>query len=236
MKERFMDFITVKEKERILNIIRYLISKRVEVSINIKGRKEQFTTKAVKVKRGNKHNHLIIEKLYPEAGDSLIQSSPDVLFSFEASERKCIFATKYLGINTQPPEFGLIVDFPATIQIEEKRREERVENGLMKFFSAEFILEEDKKLYQLNVINLGPHGIGLIVNRENYVLLDKINVGDTIKNLKFFLEVATLTIDGKVRHKTQIKQGKLKGSYILGIKSDFIMNLKELEDKLKKKS
>jgi len=187
------------------------------------------------VERGNKHNHLIIEKLYPEAGNHNIQSSPDVLFSFELDERKCIFATKYLGINTQPPEFGLIVDFPATIQIEEKRGEERIENDLMKFLSVEFKIERDSKLYQLKVINLGSHGIGLIVDRENFDLVKKVNVGDTINNLKFFLPAATLTVDGKVKHKTEITQGKSKGNILLGIESDFLMNRKELEDEMKKK-
>ena len=150
-------------------------------------------------------------------------------------ESKCFFKTKYLGINTQYPEFGLIIGFPSSIQIEEKRRERRIEDGLMEFLSVEFKLEGESKLYQLKVVNLTSHGIGIIVDEGNFDLLKKLNVGDKIKKLRFFLPMATLTVDGKVKHKTHINQGRLKGKYILGIESDFIVGLKEVEDKLKKR-
>lgn len=229
-----MDLFTIKEKKRTLAIIHYLITERVEIVVNIKGSDKQFTTKLVKLQKANGHGYLIIEKLYPEVGNSLIQSFPDVLFSFALSGSTGVFHTKYRGINTQYPEFGLIVNFPATIQIEDKRGEERIENDLTKFLSAELTLEGDSTVYQLKAINLSSHGIGLVVDKKYFDLLDKINVGDTIKDLKLFLTVATLTVDGTVMHKTPMNRGELKGSYILGIKSDFIVDLKELEDKLKK--
>ena len=231
-----MGSINIKEEDRILTVINHLISERVEISVDIQGSDKKFTTRLIKLKTDKGLNHLIIEKFYPEAGNSLIQSSPDVVFSFEVGKSKCFFNTKYLGINTQYPEFGHIVGFPSNIQIEEKRRERRIENGLTKFISVEFKLEGDTKLYQLKVINLGSHGIGLVVDEENFDLLKKVNVKDTIKDLKFFLRAATLTIDGNVKHKTQVSQGKLKGSYILGIESDLIMNLKGVEDKVKERA
>jgi len=86
----------------------------------------------------------------------------------------------------------------------------------------------------LKAINISSHGIGLVVDKKYFDLLDKINVGDTIKDLRLFLTVATLTVDGTVMHKTPINRDELKGSYILGIKSDFIVDIKELEDELKK--
>jgi len=224
-----MSLFTIKEEKKTLAVIHHLISKKVEIRVDIKGSDTQFTTRLVKIQKNSGGSYLIIEKLYPEVGNSLIQSSPDVLFYFALNGSKGVFPTKYRGINTQYPEFGLMTDFPATIQIEDKRKEERVENDLMKLLSAEFTLEGDSTVYQLKVINLGSHGIGLVVGEKILDLLDKINVGDIIKDLKFFLTVATLTIDGTVIHKTPIYQGRLKGSYILGIKSDFIVDLKELK-------
>lgn len=229
-----MDLFTVEEEKKTLTIIHHLISEKVEILVNIKGSDKQFTTKLVKVLKANGHGYLIIEKLYPEVGNSIIQSSADVVFSFALSGSTGVFHTKYRGINTQYPEFGLIVDFPATIQIEDKRGEERIENDLTKFLSAEFTLEGDSTVYQFKAVNLSSHGIGLIVDKKNLDVLDKINVGDTIKDLKLFLTVATLTIDGTVMHKTPMNRDKLKGIYILGIKSDFIVDLKELENELKK--
>ena len=231
-----MDLFTIEEEKKTLTIIHHLISEKVEIVVDMKGSDTQFTTKLVKVQKSNGHGYLIIEKLYPEVGNSLIQSFPDVEFSFTLSGSRGVFRTKYRSINTQYPEFGLITDIPATIQIEDKRGEERIEDDLTKFLSAEFTLEGDSTVYQLKAINLSSHGIGLVVDKKYFELLDKINVGDTIKDLRLFLTVATLTVDGTVMHKTPMNRDELKGSYILGIKSDFIVDIKELEDELKKKT
>ena len=227
-----MELFNIEEKKKTLTVIHYLISEKVEIIVDIKGNDKQFATKLVKV---NKNGYLIVEKLYPEVGNSLIQSFPNVVFSFALSGGKGFFHTKYRSINTQYPEFGLIIDLPATIQIEDKRREQRIENNLTKFLSAEFTLEGDNTVYQLKAINLSAHGIGLVVDKKYFDLLDKINVGDTIKDLRLFLTVATLTVDGTVMHKTPMNKDEVKGSYILGIKSDFIVDIKELEDELKKR-
>ena len=227
-----MELFNIEEKKKTLTVIHHLISEKVEIIVDIKESDKQFTTKLVKV---NKNGYLIIEKLYPEVGNSLIQSFPNVVFSFALSGGKGVFHTKYRSINTQYPEFGLIIDFPATIQIEDKRREQRIENNLTKFLSAEFTLEGDNTVYQLKAINLSAHGIGLVVDKKYFGLLGKINVGDTIKDLRLFLTIATLTVDGTVMHKTPMDMDEVKGSYILGIKSDFIVDIKELEDELKKR-
>jgi len=231
-----MEFFAVREKKKILTIVNYLISKGVQISVEIQGSDEQFSTKVVKLNREAGRSTLIIEKLYPELGNSLIQSSPDVLFSFELSGRECAFATKLIGINTEYPEFGLIVGFPSTIEIEDKRREERIENGLTKFLSVEFVVEGDTKVYRLKVIDVAATGLGLIVDKENFDLLKKINVGDSIKGISFFLPYATLTVDAEVKHMTRITRGEFKGSYILGIESGFIMELKELKERLEKET
>jgi len=230
-----MEFFAVREKKKTLTVLNYLISKSVEISVEIQGSDEQFSTKVVKLNREVGRSTLIIEKLYPEPGNSLIQSSPDVQFSFEMSGSWCIFATKYLGINTEYPEFGLIADFPSSIQIEDRRKEERIRNGRTKFLSVEFRVEGDDKLYQLKVVNIGSSGIGFIVEEENFDLFKKIHVGDPIRNLRFFLPKATLTVDVEVKHMTRITQGKFKGSYLVGIESGFLMQLKGLKDGLKKK-
>ena len=227
-----MELFNIEEKKKTLTVIHHLISEKVEIIVDVKESDKQFTTKLVKV---NKNGYLIIEKLYPEVGNSLIQSFPNVVFSFALSGGKGVFHTKYRSINTQYPEFGLIIDFPATIQIEDKRREQRIENDLTKFLSAEFTLEGDNTVYQLKAMNLSAHGIGLVVDKKYFGLLGKINVGDTIKDLRLFLTIATLTVDGTVMHKTPMDMDEVKGSYILGIKSDFIVDIKELEDELKKR-
>ena len=231
-----MEFFAIGEKRRVLTVLDYLISKGVQISAKIQGSDEEFSTKVVKLKRDDGPSSLIIEKLYPESGNSLIQSRPDVQFSFEMSGSRCVIATKYLGINTEYPEFGLIVAFPSSIQVEDRRKEERIRNGLTKFLSVEFTVEGDDKLYHLKVINIGSSGIGFIVEEDDFDLFEKINVGDPIRDLRFFLRRATLIVDAEVKHVTRITAGKFKGSYLVGIESSFLMQLKTLKDELDKKS
>ncbi|MBW1857361.1 MAG: hypothetical protein JRI42_03665, partial [Deltaproteobacteria bacterium] len=145
-----MELFNIEEKKKTLTVIHHLISEKVEILVDIKESDKQF------------------EKLYPEVGNSLIQSFPNVVFSFALSGGKGVFHTKYRSINTQYPEFGLIIDLPATIQIEDKRREQRIENNLTKFLSAEFTLEGDNTVYQLKAINLSAHGIGLVVDKKYF--------------------------------------------------------------------
>jgi len=227
-----MELFTIKGEGKIVTVLDYLISKGVEISVGIQGSDEHFSTRVVKLRRDAQHTSLIIEKLYPESGNSLIQASPDVEFSFEMSGRWCIFATKYLGINTEYPEFGLIIDSPSSIQVEDRRREKRIKNGLTKLLSVEFTVEGDDKLYELKVIDIGSSGIGFIVEQDNFDLFEKISVGDQIRDLRFFLPKATLTVDAQVKHVTRITGGKFRGSYLVGIESGFLMELKKLKDEL----
>lgn len=83
-----MGIIDIKEEDRILTVINHLISERVEISADIQGSDKKFTTRLIKLKTDKGLNHLIIEKFYPETGNSLIQSSPDVVFSFEVGKSK----------------------------------------------------------------------------------------------------------------------------------------------------
>ncbi len=236
MKGRLMGFFTITGREKVLTVVEYLISEGVTVSVDIHGRDQQFSTRIVKLKMDGGHNSLIIEDLYPGSGNSLIESYPDVIFAFEMSGSRCVFATKYLGVNTEYPEFGLIVGFPSTIQVTERRKEERIENDLSESLSVEFTVENDAKVYRLKVASVGASGIGLVIDDANSDLLEKVEVGDTIKDMRFFLPEAVLTVDGTVKHKTRISHGRLEGDYILGIDSGFVPELEQFKERLKKKT
>jgi hypothetical protein len=231
-----MEFFTIQDRDKILSLIKYLISGGVEIAVEIQEVEERFSTKATAIKEeeGSEATRLIVEKLYPEEGNSIIHSLPEVVFSSEVGERSCVFATRYVGIHAEHPHYGLIVEFPATIRVEDKRREERLSNGFAKPLSVEFTLEGDDKVYQLNVINIGSSGIGFIVEKENFDLFEKINVGDRIRDIRFFLPIATLTIDAEVKHMTLIKEGEFEGKYLVGIESDALMELEEIQEEIEK--
>jgi hypothetical protein len=229
-----MGVFTLTETEKILSIVEHLISKDIKISVDMQGCDEQFSTRVIKLKKEAGQGCLIIERLYPEPGNSLIESYQDVMLAFEMSGSRCVFATRYLGINAEYPEFGLKVALPSTIQIEERREEERIEDDLSEFLWVEFTL--GGKVYRLKAISVGASGIGLVVDRESSDLLGKLNVGDTMRDMRFFLPQALLTVDGTVKHKTQISSGRLKGNHVLGIESGFIAGLEELKESLKKKT
>lgn len=229
-----MKFFIIKEKEKIITIVKYLISEGVEVGVEIQGTDENFATRAIAIKEFLEADRLIVEKLHPEEGNSLIQSAPEVVFSFDLKGRSATFATRYVGIHTEHPHYGLIAEFPTTVRLEEKRREQRISNDLRKLLSVEFTLEGDDKQYQLSVVNIGSSGIGFIVEKGDFDLFKKINVGDQIRDVTFFLPIATMTIDATVKHMTLVKEGEFRGCYLVGIESSFLMELKELQEELEK--
>jgi len=228
-----VNFFYLKDKQKILKGIKYAIAKGLDLEIDIFGSDQLFKTKALKLIRNKKGTYIVTEKLASEKDSSFIQSSGNFLFSFEIGERKCTFSTKYSDINTQLSESGVIIDFPSAIRIEDKRREERIENGLTKFLSAEFHLSGVKKLHQLKAVNLGAHGIGLIVDKDDDILC-KIDTGSVINNLQFFLPAATLTTVGIVKHKTLITEGEFNGNYIVGFELEQLIDIEDLENKIEK--
>ena len=75
------------------------------------------------------------------------------------------------------------------------------------------------KIYNLNVLDCSRHGLGLIVTKEDFDLLEKLRNGDKIKNISFYATWTLIKVAGHVRHKTKIEEGKYKGCYLLGIES-----------------
>jgi len=229
-----MEFFTIEEKDKIITIVKYMISEGVEVEVEIQGTDESFATRAIAIKEFLEGDRIIVEKLHPENGNSLIQSAPEVVFSFDVKDRSATFATKYVGIHTEDPHYGLLIEFPTTVRLEEKRREERITDGLTKLLSVEFGLEGDDKQYQLSVGNIGSSGIGFIVEKGDFDLFEKINVGDQIRDVTFFFPIATITIDATIKHMTLIKEGQFRGCYLVGIESSSLMEIKELQEELEK--
>ena len=229
-----MDYFTIQEKDKIITIVRYLVSEGMEIEVEIQGTDEMFITRAIAIEEFPEGDRVIMEKLHPEEGNSLIQSAPDVVASFDIKGRSAVFATKYVDIHTVHPHYGFIVEFPSTIRLEEKRREQRISNNLKKILSVEFTMEGEGKQYQLGAVNVGSSGIGFIVEKKDFDLFQKIDVGDQIPNVTFFLPVATMTIDATVKHMTLVKEGEFRGCYLVGIESSSLKEFEELQEEIGK--
>jgi len=214
-------------------VIKHLISVKKEIGISINGEKTAFTSRILKINQDDLASSItnkaavIIDKLQPDKGNALIQSTSKVILSFLISEKSCRCSVEYLGISTTAPYIGFFLKIPETVEIIEKRYEERVSYEISDFVSAEFKLEKgskEEKVYELNAIDCSSHGLGLIISERDFDLLQRLKIGDRIKDMMFFAPRSMVKVKGIVRHITKIEVGEYKGSYQLGIESADIIN------------
>jgi hypothetical protein len=225
-----MAWLTLDNKRKIMRVIAHLISKGIEIRIRLKGEKTIFASRFINIGHGRisleRGPELIIEKLFPEKGNSLIQSLPEVAVEFSINQNLCRRSLKYLGISSTPPHFGFILGFPESLEIEEKRREERFAYEQPGFISVEFRLGKEPKrdrLYQLNVLHCSKHGLGLLITKKDFDLLRILHKGDRLEDIAFFASWAMVKVSGTVSHIMKIEDGKYKGCYHLGIHSPDII-------------
>ncbi len=107
---------------------------------------------------------------------------------------------------------------PNPVRVVRQKKREIVDSP--ELVSAEFKLLNDQKNYKLNVMDYSNHGIGLIITKINFDLIDRIKPGDIIQNISFYASWALIKVDGIVRHISRISEGKYKGYYLLGLKSN----------------
>jgi hypothetical protein len=223
----------LENRQKIIKIINFLVSAKHEVRIIVKGELKPFKTRVISIDQnhaslsGGTRSIIIIDKLSPEHGNNLIQSSEKAILKFMISSQSCTCSVKYIGISSMPPYLGFILAMPEVIEVEERRLEERIVYEVPDFLKAEICIgrgTKDEKRYELDVIDCAAHGLGMIVTSRQLELISLIKIGDVIKDIQFFASNAMLTIDGVVRHLTIIGEGKFKGGYYMGIESKDIIS------------
>ena len=105
----------------------------------------------------------------------------------------------------------------------DKRRDSRHTYDIPDFVSVQFKLGEDDKAYELKVVDCCRNGIGMLITKKDLDILQKVKNGDKIKDMSFFASWTMITVDGTVCHQTKIPKGKLKDCYLMGIKSEDII-------------
>lgn len=227
-----MSWYKLHNKEEIKKIINYLVSSKTEIKVQIDGKKNIFVSKIIKIGQGNissdngKRPELIIAKLSPWEGNTLIQSVTEVSIESLILEHACQYSVKYMGTSNTHPYFGFFLSFPETVRIEERRKEERVVYEMPELFSVQFRLGNGgrkERVYDLNVHNGSGHGLGLLIPEKDFDLLEMVNVGDKLCGIIFFAREAIIRGNGTVRHKTKIGEGKYKGCYVMGIETGDIV-------------
>ncbi|MGD8982458.1 MAG: flagellar brake protein [Desulfobacteraceae bacterium] len=217
----------VETKQKIREVIAFLISRKREIRIQIEGETNLFTSRIIKVNYGDilskigKGYELIIENLVPDAGNTLIKSSSKIVIEFLLRGTPCQFDAKCFGKSTEYPHIGLIVSFPQALKIAERRVYDRDGKRIPDFVNAVFtVRNKEDRTYKLEIIDRSPDGVGMLITKKDFELLGILKEGDKLQGLELYASTAMIKVNGTVRHKTEIKDPKYKGSYALGIKLD----------------
>jgi hypothetical protein len=208
-----------------------LISKKIEVKVRIQGEEGDYFSRFVKIvpgpngadffKSSNEDPGLAMEKLVPERGNSIIRQFPEVVVEFSANRCLCRCHSKYARIDNRYSDSGLIMDFPAFMELEERRSEERITLGPREFISAVFELTKGSvqgQVYELDILNWSGHGLALLVTEKDLDLLGVLKPMDSIPKITLFAASALINFDATVRHMAAIEGGRYGGNYLLGLK------------------
>lgn len=220
-----MTYHTMKNKQRIREAIDFLISGFRRIALRVQGRDGVYYSRIIMANYGSdssrigERSELVIEKLTPEKGNSLIQSNSKAVVEFSLGDRTAEFDTEYIG--SSDSRFSrLIISFPERIRLRERRGRDRGTEETPRFVSVRFTVDkgsEEEKTYELEIIDYSAIGVGILVTKKDFDLLKKIEVGEKIQEMTLYAKWTTVRVDGTVMHKTRIKDPQHKGSYILGV-------------------
>jgi sulfur carrier protein ThiS len=220
-----MPWHTLKDKAKILAIIRHLISRQRELKILIDGEKETFRARIVKLNRilseKGEEVQLVIQRLDPKGDNELIRASSEVRMEFIVKKKFCKCKTAYIGPAYHEGDFVLLLAFPSSVQVHKERREERINLEMLEPISVKLTVGKElneQKTYDLTVVDCSRHGLGLLVTQNAFDLLEELNVGDLIRDMIMYAPWALITVNGEVAHKTEFQEGDHKGCFMLGIK------------------
>ena len=124
-------------------------------------------------------------------------------------------------------QYNLIDTQDDEMENEQKRREERFKYKLPESVYVEFQLgktPKKTKVYDLKVMDYSRSGLGIVVTQKDSELIQMLDEGHKIKDITFCAPWTMIKVDGTVRHKSKIEEGKYKDCYILGIESPDIID------------
>lgn len=215
----------VKDRRKIQEIFERMVSKNMEVKILIDEESVRFISRAIRlnpeeVSSLGSEPELIVEKLFPEIGNSMIQSSSQITLEFTIKEHFCRGKAKYVGVSNEYPYFGIMITLPQSLELaKERRREKRRIYEMPDFVSVEFSIMGKDKVYDLGVMDCSMHGLGVLITKKDFELVRLVKPGDRIRDIVLYSENARIKVDGVVRHLTRMSTGKYRDSYVMGLES-----------------
>ena len=227
-----MSWRVIDNKIKLMQIFNHLIIKKTKIKIKVEGETAEFFSKFIKVNPGEGSSdsghgpELILEKLRPDKGNSLIQHATEVIGEFVVNKNHCKCNINVTSTSNIQPDSGFMVIFPESVEIEEKRREERFQYARPEFVAVEFRTgkgSDKDKMHRVNILDHSVHGLGMIITQKDFDLLETLKDGDKLRDMTLYARESIIKVEGSIRHRTKIGEGKYKGSYILGIESPEII-------------
>jgi hypothetical protein len=212
----------------IKRIFDFVIQRGTNIEVHIPGAEETFFSKVVQVlppsgeplKDAGGELQLALKNLSPETGNERIRTSPAVEIFFPFREFLCRFRSDVLSANSR---CEILIGYPRTLEVEEKRKEERLYPDSPGFLSAVLTYTDknrETRTYDLRVLNYSRHGIALLVEEEACPLLEELQQGDFVPEILLFGEALIIKFSAFVRHTSEISEGPYTGSYVVGLESE----------------
>ena len=137
-----MTLYTAKDRQTIKETIEFLITQGRDITAQIQGQGSSYHSLIIKANCGGVHSkygnrpHLVIGRLSPEGGNTSIKPGAQLLLKFLLSNSWCRFKTEYLGPRSDEPDSELVVSFPESIELPERRRRNRNSEEIPEFISV----------------------------------------------------------------------------------------------------
>jgi len=230
-KEGMPDFIT-KNAERIKQAIDFLTANRRPITVKIEEERTLFDSMIVKVDHGDSVSKIrtagrvFIQWLSPSKGNNLIQSARTVQVRFSLGKYKIAFTSYYVTKSLESPYLGHIISYPESLVIADRRRHDRheVDSKTAPLFAKAKISmragRSQEKVQNLRIFDVSENGVGILVGEELFDWLERIEIGDRVKEVELYAPWTIVRVDGTVRHKSKMRRGKYGGYHLLGIELD----------------
>jgi hypothetical protein len=226
-----MAWHSLGNEAEIKQIFEFIIQKGTDIEVHFPGEQETFFSKVVQALpafgNGLKHAggelQLSLKSLSPEMGNQRIRTSPEVEILFSFRRFLCRFRSSVLCGAGMNPGQEILIGYPRMLEVEEKRKEERLYPDSPDFLSALFTHtdnNQETRTYDLRVLNYSKHGLGLLVKKEASSLLGQLEPGVLIPEILLFGEALMIKLSAVVRHKSEISEGPYAGSYVVGMESE----------------
>jgi hypothetical protein len=225
------NFIT-KNEERIKQTIDFLAANRRPITVKIEEEQPLFDSMILKVDRGDPVSkdrtagRVFIKWLSPLKGNDLMQSAKIVQVRFSLGKYKLAFTSYYVTKSIESHYLGHIITYPEALVIADRRKDDRNAVGSKTaplFAIAKIRMTEGRsqeKVYDFGVFDVSKNGVGILVGKELFSWLERIEIGDRLQGVELSAPWTIVRVDGTVRHKSRMRRGKYSGCQLLGIELD----------------